>query len=345
MQQLTDIFYLVELQIRTPTKETKMLLKIAVNKLISKHLTTAAINTFACYIKQLDNIFLQYLDVSKIVFHDFVDKLALDSHQIIGKHGLAPYKELAYTLVEELELINIHDVTFNLYSIVMNAVGAIEEMNWNENIEKVLDALAPFRHTMDNFVEEIFCHKLPGVEKNMVQMLENLESDSLIGFLQSFAPRVIRKIEYGTKYFSLIFRSVLIEIHRMKNLVFNISQDSVDLPVTAYLKTNTGAINQLFTHKISVLDMEKFFSIPFDLMAYDYDLFQHDFDWIIRSLGIWIDENEFPLFKNVSFSNEDSEAILQPLRQFYAALNSVEGAALNLFLCKENLKKDVYRQC
>ena len=88
-----------------------------------------------------------------------------------------------------------------------------------------------------------------------------------------------------------------------------------------------------------------FLSIPFDMIVYDHDVFIHRFDWIIRDLGIWIDEKDFPLFKNVSFSNEDSDAIIQPLRQFYNALELVESTALDFFFCKENLKNNVYQQC
>jgi len=305
-----------------------MLLKIALTKLISEHLTTESINTIACYTKELlgDNIFLQFSGVSKIEFHDFVDQLVWDSHLIILEHGMDPYKELAYTLVEELELINIHDVTFNWYSIIISAVEAMHEMNWKGNIEHILDPLKPFLYAMEYLLDEIFCHKRAGIEKNMAQMADNLESDSMIAFLQNNTPGVIRKIEDCTQNIGYYNKDL---VHKLRNALFSLSQDTVDLQMTAYLKTNRGAINQLFTQKITVLDMKDLILYIFDIL-YGRSNFRltSDFDDIIQSLPIWIDETDFPLFTNVSFSKDDSEVILEPFRQVFDALKRVELAAI-----------------
>lgn len=268
-----------------------------------------------------------------------IDKLVNHSLMNIRQHGLYPYKELAYTLVEELELINIHDVTFNWYSLIMNVVDVIKKLDWNSNLEKIDDAWTQCLMDLRPLLDEILCHKKPGIEKNMLKMLDNLESDAMIAFLQDSTAAVIKNIEYCSQKTAYCIPPYYQDsFHRLMDMLFTIPQHSVELQLAAYLKSyrEEGAINQLFTYN---LDMEELLGHILGMLDRPYGYmdfsFLYDFDATIDSLGSWIDQTDFPLFRNVAFSNEccprDRDVIFEPIRQVHAALLMVYQDVTNFY--------------
>ena len=80
-------------------------------------------------------------------------------------------------------------MTLNEYSIIMIEMQVMKGRDWNENLQKIVDAWTRYEHTMETMLYEIFCHKWAAIETNICQMLENLESDSLTDFLHEHYPK------------------------------------------------------------------------------------------------------------------------------------------------------------
>ena len=104
--------------------------------------------------------------------------------------------------------------------------------------------------------------------------------------------------------------------------LFTLSQDGMNFPLTAYLKTNREAINELLRRKIQVFEMKELLELVYGYCS-RYFHFLYDFDSTILSCGQlidYLDQWDFPLFTNVSFSNKDNDVVLESIQLVFDAL-------------------------
>merc|ERR1719317_534329 len=241
-----NVFELLELHLRTQTKETKGLLKIVVANYISKYLTADRVT---CFLQELtetklldDHLYSAGQDMFNIQ-NIAVKKIIENTRAVLEKQGTFPYIDLAHAVVDQLDDVNIPDIMNNQYRNYVKMQKWSGSVDWDKEFERVVNTAKP---SYDKVMEALVCDKNGNLQISEIikKIINNVYTESLdesldqsIKILLNFLPSFLRKMQEESGIGLNEFNSTLwLRPFHITNL----------------LNRNKGALSTILNHDLDV---------------------------------------------------------------------------------------------
>ena len=245
-----NVFELLELHLRTQTRETKGLLKMVVTNYISKYLTADRVT---CFLQELsktklldDHLYSAGQDMFNIQ-NIAVKKIIENTRAVLEKQGTFPYIDLAHVVVDQLDDVNIPDIMSNQYRNFVKIQKWSDLVNWDMEFERVVNIAKP---SYDKLMQALICDENGNLQISEIikKIIKNVYTESLddtldqnIKILFNFLPSTLRKMheDAEAKGLDLV-------------LTFNSTMWLRPFHITNLIKRNKEALTTILNYELNV---------------------------------------------------------------------------------------------
>ena len=306
-----NVFEFLELYVRAPSYENKVLLKMVLEKYISNHLTADRVT---CYLQELTRNKLlddHILDDGPDRFNlqNFAVKWIINATvSVLEEHGTVPYIDLANVLVDELYNLNIPDIMHALYRNSVKLQQFEESVDWNEEFDKFKNSTKPLQKVL----EALYCTsdgKLGSSEiaKKIFRNIYAVSSDEDLNHnIKGFFNVPLTAMRY---FIELRFDEWRVKFDAGKWLSMN------PLFITNLIKENKGSLKKLLNYEIDASDVRK-------VVGETVQELLNLSSVILHNHGI-LENISYHLFKGISLTAEEKKNIEEPLKEFKTSFECV----------------------
>jgi len=304
-----SVFELLELHLRTQTKETKGLLKMVAANYISKYLTPDRVT---CYLQELtknkildDHLFSAGKDIFNIQ-NIAVEKIIKTTRDVLKEQGTFPYIDLAHAVIDQLDDVNIPDIMNTQYRNFVKIQRWSNSIDWDKEFEKLVEAVQP---TFDQVMKALLCTKEGklGISEIIKQIIKNVYAENLdetldqnIRVLFNFLPPTLRKMQEESGY------------------VLNESKSTQwirPFHITDLMKQNPGALSTILNYELDV-KYDGYNEIEYAVGSAVRRIIAVSDDVLFFTFPPIVPNIRKHLFKGISLSAEEEKTVVEPLLDF-----------------------------